>query len=126
MSSPLARPRPGEPRYFVKRSPGGVSPAKMMSREEAAEMMMRTEFSAFSRGVDADVSASATPEKRPESPQATRAADTDKVAARLVAAANAPLLARPGSRILCYTENYIRKHLPRDAVLTIVGYSPPL
>ena len=89
MSSPLARPRPGEPRYFVKRSPGGVSPAKMMSREEAAEMMMRTEFSAFSRGVDADVSASATPEKRPESPQATRAADTDKVAARLVAAANA-------------------------------------
>ena len=89
MSSPLARPRPGEPRYFVKRSPGGVSPAKMMSREEAAEMMMRTEFSAFSRGVDADVSASATPEKRPESPRATRAADTDKVAARLVAAANA-------------------------------------
>ena len=88
MSSPLA-PRPGEPRYFVKRSPGGVSPAKMMSREEAAEMMMRTEFSAFSRGVDADVSASATPEKRPESPRATRAADTDKVAARLVAAANA-------------------------------------
>ena len=39
MSSPLARPRPGEPRYFVKRSPGGVSPAKMMSREEAAEMI---------------------------------------------------------------------------------------
>ena len=89
MSSPLARPRPGEPRYFVKRSPGGVSPAKMMSREEAAEMMMRTEFSAFSRGVDADASTSATPEKRPESPRATRAADTDKVAARLVAAANA-------------------------------------
>lgn len=89
MSSPLARPRPGEPRYFVKRSPGGVSPAKMMSREEAAEMMMRTEFSAFSRGADADASASATPEKRPESPRATRAADTDKVAARLVAAANA-------------------------------------
>jgi hypothetical protein len=89
MSSPLARPRPGEPRYFVKRSPGGVSPAKMMSREEAAEMMMRTEFSAFSRGADADASASATPEKRPESPRATRAADTDEVAARLVAAANA-------------------------------------
>ena len=89
MSSPLARPRPGEPRYFVKRSPGGVSPAKMMSREEAAEMMMRTEFSAFSRGVETDASASATPEKRPESPRATRAADTDKVAARLVAAANA-------------------------------------
>jgi hypothetical protein len=89
MSSPLARPRPGEPRYFVKRSPGGVSPAKMMSREEAAEMMMRTEFSAFSRGVDAVASTSATPEKRPESPRATRAADTDKVAARLVAAANA-------------------------------------
>ena len=88
MSSPLARPLPGEPRYFVKRSPGGVSPAKMMSREEAAEMMMRTEFSAFSRGADADASA-ATPEKRPESPRATRAADTDKVAARLVAAANA-------------------------------------
>ena len=89
MSSPLARPLPGEPRYFVKRSPGGVSPAKMMSREEAAEMMMRTEFSAFSRGVDAVASTSATPEKRPESPRATRAADTDKVAARLVAAANA-------------------------------------
>ena len=90
MSSPLARPRPGEPRYFVKRSPGGVSPAKMMSREEAAEMMMRTEFSAFSRGVDADVSASATPEKRRSRSRSDfRAADTDKVAARLVAAANA-------------------------------------
>ena len=41
MSSPLARPLPGEPRYFVKRSPGGVSPAKMMSREEAAQVVQQ-------------------------------------------------------------------------------------
>ena len=89
MSSPLARPRAGGPRHFVKRSPGNVGPAKMLSREEAAELMMRTEFSAFSRGADADASASATPEKRPGSAEPTRAAATDKVAARLVANANA-------------------------------------
>ena len=35
--------RPGDPVHFVKRSPSR-SPAKMMSREEAAEMMLRTEL----------------------------------------------------------------------------------
>ena len=82
MSSPMTRPRPGEPRYFVKRSPNDVSPAKMMSREEAAEMMMRTEFSEFRRRTS-------SPENLTSEKSTGETHVVETVAARLVAAANA-------------------------------------